>query len=107
MPPCEYNFWIYIMSSRSLQLYIGITNDLRIRVSQHKELRPGTYTAKYNITRLVYFEHFAYVLNAIAREKELKKWSRERKLQLIQSTNRTMQDLSMSLWPTQFAPELP
>ncbi|MGA8937945.1 MAG: GIY-YIG nuclease family protein [Acidobacteriaceae bacterium] len=107
MPPREYNFWVYIMSSRSLQFYIGMTNDLCTRVTQHKELRPGTYTARYSITRLVYFEHFTYVLNAIAREKELKKWSRERKLQLIESTNTTMQDLSKDLWPTQFAPELP
>jgi putative endonuclease len=107
MPPREYNFWVYLMASRSLQLYIGMTNDLRIRVTQHKELRPDTYTARYNITRLVYFEHFTYVLNAIAREKELKEWNRERKLQLIQSTNPTWQDLSKELWPDQFVPQLP
>jgi len=107
MPPREYHFWVYIMASRSLQLYIGFTNDLRIRVTQHKELRPGTYTARYTITRLIHYEHFTYVLNAIAREKELKNWTREKKLQLIQSTNPTFQDLSKTLWPAQFAPELP
>jgi len=107
MPPHEYHFWVYIMASRSLQLYIGFTNNLAERVSQHKELRPGTYTARYNITRLVYYEHFTYVLNTIAREKELKSWSRERKLELIQSINPTWQDLSKELWPDQFAPELP
>jgi putative endonuclease len=56
MPPHEYHFWVYIMASRSLQLYIGVTNNLRERVATHKELVPGTYTARYNITRLVYFE---------------------------------------------------
>ena len=107
MPPHEYHFWVYIMASRSLQLYIGFTNNLRQRVSQHKELRPGTYTASYNITRLVYYKHFTYVLNAIAYEKELKTWRRERKLELIQSMNPHWQDLSKELWPNQFAPELP
>jgi putative endonuclease len=102
MPPRKYNFWVYIMASRSLQLYIGFTSDLRVRVAQHKQLRPGTYTARYNITRLVYFEHYTYVLNAISREKELKDWNREGKLELIRAFNPTWQDLSKSIWPTQF-----
>ena len=66
MPPHEYHFWVYIMASRSLQLYVGFTANLRLRVCQHKELRPGTYTARYQITRLVHYEHFTYVNNAIA-----------------------------------------
>jgi putative endonuclease len=102
MPPREYHFWVYIMASRSLQLYVGFTNNLRVRVAQHKELRPGTYTARYNITRLVYFEHYTYVLNGIAREKELKDWNREKKLALIKSSNPAWQDLSKTLWPEQF-----
>jgi len=99
MPPREYHFWVYIMASRSLQLYIGFTNGLRRRVTQHKELRPGTYVAKYNIDRLVYFEHFQYVNNAIARETELKTWNRERKLELIKSMNPTWRDLSLDFDP--------
>jgi putative endonuclease len=94
MPPHEYHFWVYIMASRSLQLYVGFTNNLRVRVSQHKELRPGTYTARYQITRLVYYEHFIYVNNAIARENELKGWLRSRKLALIRTTNPTFIDLA-------------
>ncbi|MES2391134.1 MAG: GIY-YIG nuclease family protein, partial [Acidobacteriota bacterium] len=90
-------FWVYIMASRSLQLYIGFTNSLRRRVAEHKDLHDGTYTARYNITRLVYFEHFQYVHNAIAREKELKDWNREKKLALIRSQNPTWQDLSETL----------
>jgi putative endonuclease len=93
----DYQFWVYIMASRSLNLYIGVTIDLRSRVLQHRELRPGTYTARYNITRLVYVEQFHYIDNAIAREKELKHWNRSRKLALIQSTNPTWQDLSSGI----------
>jgi len=107
MPPREYHFWVYIMASRSLQLYVGFTNSLRVRVAQHKELKPGTYTARYNITRLVYYEHFTYVLNGIARETELKTWNRAKKLDLIKSLNPSWQDLSLSLWPNQFTTESP
>ena len=93
-PRTEFHFWVYIMASRSLQLYIGITNSLRRRVAEHKVLTPGTYTARYNIDRLVYFEHFQYVHNAIAREKELKDWNREKKLALIVANNPTWIDLA-------------
>jgi putative endonuclease len=95
----EYNFWVYILSSRSRNLYIGVTNNLRFRHSIHLECRPGTYTAKYHIHRLVYYEHFQYVLNAIAREKLLKHWTRAQKIALIESINPTWEDLSLELWP--------
>jgi putative endonuclease len=68
-PRREFHFWVYIMASRSLQLYIGMTNNLRRRVAEHKAHLPATYTSRYNIDRLVYFEHFQYVHNAIARER--------------------------------------
>ena len=90
----EYEFYVYIMASRSHQFYVGMTNNIRSRAAQHKQLRPGTYTARYNIDRLVYIQHFRYVLNAIKREKELKDWSREKKIALIESSNPTWQDLS-------------
>jgi putative endonuclease len=91
----EYDFWVYILSSRSRNLYIGITNNLSGRLSIHRESRPGTHTARYNIHRLVYYEHFQYVLNAIAREKELKHWTRAQKIAIIESTNSTWEDLSL------------
>jgi putative endonuclease len=91
----EYNFWVYILSSRSRNLYIGITNSLSGRIAIHREARPGTHTARYHIHRLVYYEHFKYVLNAIAREKELKHWTRAQKIALIESTNPTWEDLSL------------
>ncbi|QHN03867.1 GIY-YIG nuclease family protein [Granulicella sp. WH15] len=96
MPPRKYHFYVYILASPSRNLYIGITNDLFRRISEHKQLRPDTHTAHYNITRLVHYEHFQYVLNAIAREKELKDESREKRLALIEHLNPTWQDLSES-----------
>ncbi len=90
----DYLFHVYILASRSRNLYIGMTNDRHVRMKQHKEHRSGTYTAKYKIDRLVYSEQFQYVLNAIAREKELKTWSRARKIELIELSNPTWEDLS-------------
>ena len=90
----EYDFFVYIAASRSRQLYIGFTNGLRRRMAEHREHRPGTYTARYKIDRLVYYEHFQYVTIAIAREKELKDWNRAKKIALIESINPTWQDLS-------------
>ena len=89
----EYHFWVYILSNRSHTLYIGLTNNLRRRIAQHRQQTPGTHTAKYNINRLVCFERFQYVRNAIAREKELKHWTRAQKIALIQSTNPTWEEL--------------
>ena len=93
MPPREYHFWVYILSSKSRSLYIGMTNSLRHRIAIHREHRPGTHTAKYNIDRLVYFEYFQFVANAIAREKQLKHFTRAQKIELIESKNPTWEDL--------------
>jgi putative endonuclease len=94
MPRREYNFWVYILASRSHQLYVGLTNSVSRRMDEHRAGQPGAYTAKYNINRLVYFEYHQYILNAIAREKELKDMSRAEKIALIESVNPTWQDLS-------------
>ena len=93
MPPREYHFWVYILSSRSRNLYIGITNDIHRRVALHREARPATHTAHYNIYRLVYCEYFRYVRTAIAREKELKRWTRAQKIELIERINPTWEDI--------------
>ena len=90
----EYNFYVYILSSRSRTLYVGMTNSIRKRVFEHRQEAPGTFSARYKINRLVYFERFQYVNNAIAREKELKDWNRARKISLIESANPTWQDLA-------------
>ncbi|MEO7030448.1 MAG: GIY-YIG nuclease family protein [Acidobacteriaceae bacterium] len=97
MPPREYHFWVYILSSRSRNLYIGMTNNLRARIAAHRENVPGTHTAHYNIHRVVYVEYFRYVRSAIAREKELKHWARDQKIALIESVNLTWEDLRPTL----------
>ena len=93
MPPREYQFWVYILSNRSHTLYIGMTNNLSRRVQQHRDQKPGTHTAHYQIGRLVYFEYYQYVRNAIAREKELKHWTRAQKIALIERVNPTWEEL--------------
>jgi putative endonuclease len=89
----DYSFFVYILASRSRTLYIGVTNDLRRRVEQHRAGKMGSFTKRYEITRLVYFERFDHVVNAIAREKELKRWTRSRKIELIEAENSTWDDL--------------
>jgi putative endonuclease len=89
-----YQVYVYILSSKSRNLYIGLTNNLRRRVAEHREHRPGSYTGFYNIDRLIYFERFQYVRSAIAREKELKDWNRALKVELIEKVNPTWEDLS-------------
>ncbi|HEV2618327.1 MAG TPA: GIY-YIG nuclease family protein [Acidobacteriaceae bacterium] len=92
MPDTAY---VYILANGFKRLYIGITTDLQLRVTQHKGKKsPDSHTAKYNITQLVYFERFTTITAAIQREKQLKGWLRIRKLELIISTNPTWRDLS-------------
>ncbi len=86
------SYCVYIMASRSRVLYTGVTHDLVRRVDEHKRgLIPG-FTSKYHVTRLVYFERFADVCDAIAREKEIKGWVRARKIHLIEKQNPTWED---------------
>jgi putative endonuclease len=94
MPTREYSFYVYILSSRSRNLYIGVTNNLRLRITQHRERPESSHSAHYNIHRLVYFERFQYVRSAIARETELKTWTREKKIALIEKVNSTWEDLA-------------
>ena len=88
-------FYVYIMASRSRVLYVGVTNDLARRVTEHKQRLVAGFTSKYRVTRLVYFEEFTDIREAIAREKELKGWVRTRKTHLIDSRNPTWEDLSL------------
>ncbi len=87
-------YYVYIMTNRSGTLYTGVTNDLARRVYEHRnKLIPG-FTAKYNITKLVYFEITNDVRTAIAREKQFKGWLRAKKIALIASVNPNWDDLS-------------
>jgi putative endonuclease len=87
--PKEHHYFVYILSNRSRTLYIGVTNDLLRRINEHREAVYDSFTATYRIHRLVHFEHFQYLNNAIAREKELKGWLRLKKIALIQIHNPT------------------
>ncbi len=90
----EKRFFVYLMASRSRTLYCGFTSDLLKRVYEHKhKLMPG-FTSKCNITRLVYYEEYADAATAIAREKQIKAWSRDKKVALIETGNPTWEDLS-------------
>jgi len=87
-------YYVYIMASRSRNLYTGVTNSIYRRVLQHKSGEIEGFTKRYNINRLVYSEKFVYVTSAIAREKQIKAWTRAKRIALIESTNPTWQDLA-------------
>ena len=90
-------FYVYILGSRSGVLYIGITSDLERRTYEHQHSVVEGFTNRYGIKRLLYFEEFDDPLTAIAREKQLKRWSRSKKLALIRSVNPMFEDLSKTL----------
>ena len=87
-------FWVYILASKpGGTLYVGVANDLVRRVYEHREaLAPG-FTKKYGVKRLVYYEQHDTALGAIQREKNIKHWSREWKIDLILSMNPEWRDL--------------
>ncbi len=91
-------YYVYILSSRKHRtLYIGVTNDLIRRVYQHQSKSVRCFTKRYGVNKLVYFEIFDDPLSAIAREKQLKKWRREWKIQLIENQNPDWIGLSHTL----------
>jgi putative endonuclease len=92
-------YWIYILASRSRNMYTGVTNDLHRRMIEHRQgLVPG-FTSRYKIFRLVHCEQFADIRDAIAREKEIKGWRREKKIWLIERDNPTWQDFAENFAP--------
>ena len=90
----EVGYFTYIMASRSHTLYIGVSRDLQKRVFEHKWAEHDAFTAKYNCDRLVWFESYQEVTRAIAREKQLKGWRRDKKIALIEKANPAWIDLS-------------
>ena len=105
MVATEPGFYVYITTnSTKTTLYIGVTNNLKSRIFEHWSNRgqPGTFAGKYFCNNLIYFESFKYVKVAIAREKELKKWNRKKKEQLIATKNQEWVFLNTQLftsWP--------
>ena len=92
------SYFVYILASRrNGTLYVGVTNDLVRRIGEHKsKLVPG-FTRKYSVDKLVYFEEYASILEARARERALKRWDRAWKLALIEEMNPQWRDLSDEL----------
>ena len=89
------NYYVYILASkRNGTLYVGVTNDLERRISEHKQKIVKGFTEKYNVSKLVYYEDADDIGEAIGREKQLKKWERKWKLNLIEKENPTWRDLS-------------
>ncbi|MCK1398287.1 GIY-YIG nuclease family protein [Bradyrhizobium sp. 4] len=88
------HYYVYILASKiGGTLYIGVTNDLIRRVAEHKSKVIESFTEKYDVARLVYFEQFDDPENAIKREKRLKKWNRAWKVRLIEKSNPKWNDL--------------
>ena len=93
--------YVYIVASLSRVLYIGLTNDLERRSAQHRDKVIPGFTTKYNIRYLVYFEEFDRIDEAIAREKQLKHWTRAKKIKLIEQLNPLWNDLSVDDRPVE------
>lgn len=87
-------YFVYVMASTSRSIYIGITENLERRVWEHKTGAHDGHSKRYRQTHLVYIETFQWVTDAIAREKQLKTWNRQKKVRLIERENPSWQDLS-------------
>ena len=94
------DYWLYIMTNSSRTLYTGVTNDLERRVAEHRLGEVG-YTARYRIKRLVYYEHTNDIKAAIAREKQIKAWTRAKRIALITSMNPAWDELLPAADPVQ------
>jgi len=98
----EHQYFVYIVSSNSGTLYIGMTNNIYRRALEHKRGEVEGFAAKYNCNRLVYYEGFDDVTKAIDREKQLKRWVRRKKIALVESRNPRWVDLAEK-WGAQIA----
>ena len=89
-------YWVYMMTNRNKTvIYTGVTNNLKRRVWQHKNEKDCSFTKRFNITTLVYYESFGSIHEAIAAEKKIKSGSRAKKIELIESFNPSWNDLSI------------
>jgi putative endonuclease len=95
----ERQYFVYIMSSRSRNLYTGVTNNLIRRTAEHKFGTVPGFTSRYRLHRLVYVESYSDIRRAISREKQVKSWRREKKIALIEQMNPTWKDLAETWLP--------
>ncbi len=93
----EKRYYVYIMASKGRVLYVGVTGFLMARVLQNKARATKGFTRRYHVDRLVYYESFRYVNNAIARETEIKAWRRQKKVVLIEAANPLWADVA-AVW---------
>jgi putative endonuclease len=87
-------YWVYILGSGTGTFYVGVTNDLELRIAQHREGLIEGFSSRYDVHRLLYFEETTDVFAAITREKQIKGWRREKKVDLIRTANPSWRDLS-------------
>ncbi len=90
-------YCVYILASINKTLYIGVTSDLKWRIWEHKNKVVPGFTERYNVDRLVYYEQTENVYSALEREKQLKKWRRDKKISLIEKENPLWEDLYPTL----------
>ena len=88
------SYFVYILSSKSRTLYTGVTNHIERRMLEHKSKTGSRFASRYNVTELVYVEETDDVLAAIGREKQIKSWTRAKKIALIESENPKWLDVS-------------
>jgi putative endonuclease len=91
------SYFVYIATNKSFTLYAGVTNDISRRMQEHQEKQVNGFTKKYNINKLIYCEIFDNPYEAIQREKQIKGWTRKKKIDLIKSVNSEFKDLSGDL----------
>ena len=90
-----HQYYVYLLSNKKDGvLYIGVTNDLERRMFEHKNKLVKGFTKNYNLDKLIYFEQFQYINDAIKREKQLKNWNRRWKIDLVETENQEWKDLS-------------
>ena len=88
-------YYVYLLTNwNNKVMYVGVTNDLQRRVYEHKEKMVNGFTKKYNVNKLVYYEQTTDIAAALNREKEIKKWRRNKKNIMVESTNPSWRDLS-------------
>ena len=101
----DYRFFVYMLGSSSRRaIYIGFTSEFRKRIWQHKTHVFEGFTDHYNVVRLLWYERYQYADNAIVREKQIKRWSRKKKIWLIEQMNPGWKDLAAEWFPETQAP---
>jgi putative endonuclease len=103
VPHGEQRSYVYILASKSRVLYTGVTSRLEERVREHKSNLFDGFTSQYRVHRLVYYESFPNIIPAIMREKQIKRWRREKKVALIEKENPTWDDIAEE-WGKQVPP---